>query len=174
MLSLCAATVVSLWVNFTNGRNPANVWMLSSAGSFTCTLSPRNSTSSSLSSFETGLGVASASSIILPDRTSSAIILPSLRSSKSTPFFLTVVRNCVSNGKPETVRIPAPAKIGRDTSELQSLTNLVCRLLLEKKNKIDKHDTNTIKKTSKDISDEVIRQLLRTEFISVSDTAINE
>src|SRR5438034_7985705 len=34
-----------------------------------------------------------------------------------------------------TARLPRPAEIGRATSELQSHSDLVCRLLLEKKKK---------------------------------------
>src|SRR5437016_9927390 len=45
----------------------------------------------------------------------------------------------VQHGSENVVVIEAVDRSEEHTSELQSLTNLVCRLLLEKKNKVSKH-----------------------------------
>ena len=54
-------------------------------------------------------------------------------------------------GSEGTVKVGsnAVAEIGRDTSELQSHSDLVCRLLLEKKKKKNYKNKNTIKKQKK-------------------------
>src|SRR5438093_4386960 len=62
------------------------------------------------------------------------------------------LRSAPPPSRPEqrrAARLPhaaAAREIGRATSELQSLTNLVCRLLLEKKKK-NRNKSNTHKKT---------------------------
>src|SRR5437016_10970965 len=71
--------------------------------------------------------------------------------------------NCAHRGRSESPPISAAGTVTADiggrseehTSELQSLTNLVCRLLLEKKNCLVRFESSSVQTTLKSVNDVV-------------------
>src|SRR2546426_7590191 len=70
-------------------------------------------------------------------------------SRSAVPAWKTVTPGAVSADSTPSIAAPVPyLRSEEHTSELQSPCNLVCRLLLEKKKKLDQHTSVVIMRTS--------------------------